>query len=130
VNFASERSEHKFLGATQVRLDQFTGNGSTQANLTLDKNDVTYSDAFGDIVTTEVAYQPSTVTLERLRLADPTGQDRRIYSVRFPAGDSTLGQHTMRLVWPASNNDNPRRVRLVLVDSHDKVVHTIALLPK
>src|ERR1017187_4354664 len=72
--FASERSSHKFAGATRVVLDNFDpmDKDSKSASLQLDNNDVIFSD-FGEQQITAVFYKSFEVKLTRLKGADPEG---------------------------------------------------------
>src|ERR1043165_3710027 len=100
VRYTSERSPHKFAGATRVVLDQFDrmDKAAKSALLQLDKNAVSFT-AFGEQRVTTVFYQSFQVKLTRLNEADPDGRDRCIISVELPREyAAALGESSLRLV--------------------------------
>ena len=130
VKFASERSPYPFAGATRVVLDGFdpTDKDAKSAMLQLDKNEVTFS-SFGEPRITAVFYKAFQVKLTRLKLADPAGKDRRIFSVELPkeiAAD--LGKNSLRLVTPGPKSD-AAGIRLLVVNPEDKVTQILELRP-
>src|SRR5260370_29708003 len=83
--YTSDRNANTFVGATRVVLDDFdpTDKEAKSATLQLDKNEVAFS-SFGDPQITAVSYKSFPVKLTRLKIADPAGKDRRIFSVALP----------------------------------------------
>ena len=129
VKYASERSPYPFVGATRVMIDGFDANDNDakSAMLQLDKNEMTFS-AFGEARITAVLFKPFQVKLTRLKLADPSGKDRRIFSVELPnefAAD--LGKNSLQLVTPAGTKSEPTGIRLLLVNPENKVIHVLEL---
>lgn len=128
--FASERSQHRFLGATQVVLAHFNPSAKEmKTTLQLDRNDVSFS-PFGDPQLTVVLYKPFEVKVTRLDMADPMGKNRSIFSVELPKEQSeALGKKALRLVWPVGEKAQPPGVRLLLLDPMGKVIQTRELHP-
>jgi len=129
--YASDRSPHKFAGATRVVLEGMDGidKDTASAMLQLDKNEVTYS-PFGDAQLTTVFYKPFPVELSRLKIADPSGKDRRIFSVTLPKEQSEgLGKNTLRLIVPKAAKSEPAPLRLVLVNPDGNVAQALELRP-
>ena len=131
VRFASDRSPYPFLGATRVMIEEFdpAAKGATSAMLQLDKNEVTYS-SFGEPRVTAVFYKPFQVKLTRLNITDPTGKGRHQFSVELPkeaAGD--LGKNSLRLVTVLAKESELVGLRLLLVNSDNKVTQILELRP-
>jgi len=129
VKYTSERSPYPFVGATRVVIDGFdaTDNDAKSATLQLDKNEMTFS-SFGEARLTAVLYKPFQVKLTRLKLPDPSGKDRRIFSVELPnefAAD--LGKNSLQLVTPAGTKSEPMGIRLLVVNPESKVIHVLEL---
>lgn len=127
--YLSDRSQHKFLGATRIVLSDFdaTAKDSKSASLQLDMNEVVFS-TFGDSRVTTAFYKPFEVKLTPLKITDPAGKDRRIYAVELPAEFvETLGKNSLRLVAPIAEKGQPAGVRLLLVDSQGKMTATLEL---
>jgi hypothetical protein len=128
--FLSARTQHTFLGATQLALSSFRPNEkeATSAMLLLDANEVTFSQ-LGDLRVTAVAYKPIEVKLTPVAVDDASGSKRRAFAVELPKEQkAALGKNTLRLVWPISGTKNqPVGVRLMLVDPAGKVQQTVEL---
>src|SRR5215213_8963287 len=80
--YASERSLHKFAGATRIVLDNFDPMDShaKSVSLQMDNNEVSFS-ALGEQRVTAVFYQAIQAQLTLLNEADPNGKHGRIYLV-------------------------------------------------
>ena len=131
AKYMSERSPYPFIGATRVAIEGFDASDkdANSATLQLDKNEVVFS-SFGETRITAVFYKPFQVKLTRLTMADPSGKGRRIYSVEVPkefAAD--LGKNSLRLVTPTGEKSEPAGIRLLLVNSENKVTQTVDLRP-
>ena len=129
--YASDRSPHKFAGATRVVLDNFDplDKDSKSASLQLDNNDVIFS-TFGEQRVTAVFYKPFQVKLMRLKGADPEGRDRCMFEVELPKEFAdVLGKSTLRLVAPVGAKSQPREVRLLLLNLKGQVTSTLELRP-
>ena len=131
VRYASERSTHRFAGATRVVLDNFDpmDRGAKSALLQLDNNDVNFS-TFGEPRITTVFYQPFPVKLTRFNGADTDGRDRCIYAVEVPNEyAAAFGDNSLRLVAPVGARSQPRGVRLMLINLQGQVTDTLDLRP-
>lgn len=129
VRYVSERSPHRFAGATRVVLDNFDpmDKETRSASLQLDNNDVTFSE-FGEQQITTVYYQSFQIKLTRLKSRDPNGTDRRIYLVELPKEyAATLGESSLRLVAQVGAKSQPKGVRLMLVNRQDQVTDALEL---
>ena len=129
VKYTSERSPYPFVGATRVMIDGFDpiDKDAKSAMLQLDKNEITFS-SFGEARITAVSFKPFQVKLTRLKLADPSGKDRRIFSVELPnefAAD--LGKNSLQLMTPAGTRSELTGIRLLLVNPENKVIHVLEL---
>ena len=127
--FSSERSPYPFAGATRVVLEGFDPEGkeAKTAMLQLDKNAVAYS-AFGEPMLTAVFYKPFPVTLSPLSIADPSGQNRRVFAIELPKEiGADLGKKSMRLVTLSGKKSEPVGVRLLLVNPDNKVTQVLEL---
>jgi hypothetical protein len=129
--YASERSPHKFAGATRVVLDNFdpTDKDAKSASLQLDNNDVIFSE-FGEPQVTAVFYKSFQVKLTRRKGADPEGKDRCMFEVELPKEyAAALGENSLRLVAPVGAKSQPREVRLLLMNLKGQVTSTLELRP-
>jgi hypothetical protein len=129
--YTSDRNANTFVGATRVVLDDFdpTDKEAKSATLQLDKNEVTFS-SFGDPQITAVSYKSFPVKLTRLKIADPAGKDRRIFSVALPKEHAeALGKNSLRLVALIGTKSELPGVRLLVVNPEDKVTQTLELRP-
>jgi hypothetical protein len=129
--YMSERSHHKFLGATRIVLSNFDGaaKDAKSALLQFDRNDVVFS-TFGDSRITTVFYKPFEVKLTQLKLADPEAKGRRIYGVELPAEFvEALGKNSLRLVAPVAEKGQAAGARLLLADAQGKTITTLDLRP-
>jgi hypothetical protein len=131
AKYTSERSPYPFVGATRVVVDGFdpTDKDAKSATLYLDKNEVMFS-SFGDSRLTAVFYKPFQVKLTRLNIVDPSGKDRRIFSVELPkefAAD--IGKNSLRLVTLIGTKSDPTGLRLLVVNPEDKVTQVLELRP-
>jgi hypothetical protein len=127
--YASERSPYTFVGATRVVMDGFdpADKDAKSATLQLDQNEVNFS-SFGEARITAVFYKPFAVKLTRLNLADPSGKDRRIFSVELPSDlAADLGKNSLRLVTWAGAKSEPAGIRLLLVNPENKVTQVLEL---
>ena len=85
---------------------------------------------FGDPRVSVVFYKSFPVKLTRLKLVDPVGKDRRIFSVELPEEyTAALGKNSLRLVVLADSKTEPASVRLLVVSPEDKVTQTLELRP-
>lgn len=131
VLYASERSPHKFAGATRVVLDDFhpLDNNAKSARLQLDNNDVTFSE-FGDQRITVAFYQSFQVSLTRRDGADPTLGNRIVFAVELPKEYAVaLGESSLQLVAPVGLRSEPKGVRLLLLNLQGQVTDTLELRP-
>ena len=104
-----------------------TDKDAKSAMLQLDKNEVTFS-AFGEARITAVSYKSFQVKLTRLKLVDPSGKDRRIFSVELPNEcTEDLGKNSLQLVTSAGTKSEPTGIRLLLVNPENKVMHVLEL---
>lgn len=129
VRYASERSSHKFAGATRVVLDNFdaTDKNAAAARLQLDNNDVVFS-PFGDQSITAVFYAFFQVKLTRMSDTDPTLGNRCIFAIEMPREHArALGKNSLRLVAQAGPGCRPSGVRLLLTNLHGDVTDTLEL---
>jgi hypothetical protein len=127
--YASERSPHRFAGATRVVLDKFDAmdKDAKSARLQLDNNDVSYSE-FGEEQITVVFYKSFQVDLTRLNGADPDGRERRIFAVELPKEyAAALEGSTLRLVTRVGATSELRGVRLLLLNPQSQVTATLEL---
>lgn len=131
VRYASERSPHKFAGATRVVLDGFDplDKNAKSARLQLDNNDVTFSE-FGDQRITVAFYQSFQVSLTRRDGADPTLGNRIVFAMELPKENAVaLGENSLQLVAPVGLGSEPRGVRLLLLNLQRQVTDTLELRP-
>jgi hypothetical protein len=131
IKYASERSPYPFVGATRVAVEGFdpSDNDPMSAMLQMDKNEVTFS-SYGEPRITTVFYKAVPVKLTRLDQADPTGMDRRIYSVEMPKEFSAdLGKNAVRLVTTKATKSEPAGIRLLLVNPDKVVTQVVELRP-
>lgn len=129
IKYASERSPFPFIGATMVALEGFDPKDKDpkSALLQLDKNQIFYS-SFGEPRLTAVFYKPVPVTLTPLNIADPSGQNRRIFAVDLPKENAAdLGKSTLRLVTSIGKKSELAGIRLLLVNQEDKVTQVLEL---
>jgi hypothetical protein len=131
AKYISERNPHAFLGATRVAVEEFdsTDKGPSSALLQLDKNEVTFS-PFGDSRITAVFYKPFPVKLTRLNIVDTTNKDRRLFAVELPKDAAEgLGKNSLRLATVTGKNSELLSLRLLLVDTDNKVTQVVELRP-
>jgi hypothetical protein len=131
VRYASERSPHRFAGATRVVLDYFDpmDKDAKSASLQLDNNDVSFS-PFGEPRVTTAFYKAFQIKLTRLNGADLEGKDRCIYAVGLPKEiAAALGESSLRLATPVGTKSQPRGVRLLLMNLQGQVTDTLELRP-
>jgi hypothetical protein len=129
--YASERSPHKFAGATRVVLDNFDplDKDSKSASLQLDNNDVSFTE-FGEQQITAVFYKAFTVKLTRRKGAGPEGKDPCVFDVELPKEyAAALGESSLRIVTPVGTKSQPREVRLLLMNSKGQIMSTLELRP-
>jgi hypothetical protein len=127
--FASERTPFPFAGATRVTLEGFnpTEKDAKSVSLLLDKNEISYS-SFGEPRLTTVFYKPFPIKLKRLEIADPSGKDRRIFAVEAPKEMADgLGKNTLQIVVSPATKSEPAGLRLLLINSENKVTQVLEL---
>jgi hypothetical protein len=129
--YASERSPHKFAGATRVVLDEFDplDKDSKSALLQLDNNDVNFTE-FGEQQITAVFYKPFQVKVTRRKGAGTEGKDPCVFDVELPKEQAVaLGEGSLRIVTPVGTKSQPREVRLLLMNGKGQITNTLELRP-
>jgi hypothetical protein len=127
--YTSERSLHKFAGATRIVLDNFDpmDKQAKSVSLQLDNNEVSFSE-FGEQRVTAVFYQAVEAKITLIHEADSKGKHGRIYLIELPKEHAAaLGEHTLRLVATAGSASQANGARLLLINREGKVTSALEL---